>query len=469
MKKPWLLAALFLISGALVSAEIVSYYADVSCRCEGNTYQNTNRHDASKLSVRASSNGVKSWIKFNQLGSLTDYEIRSATLRFALNTSKAGAQSVQVSTVNDNCLDNIAWAEREITWNNAPGNDIAHLGLLDTTKTTLIQTVTFSDGTSGQQFTIDVTAAIAADTDGIVQFVLHNSPNLLDFATHDNPGGEALWPKLVIDFKPRRADQPNPQNGAVVETSQNALSWTNPDPNDGTSPIYCEVYFGKLIGTATEPNRPDMDRVVLPAGVQSVALNEASFPNFWPLENKTTYYWVVDCHDTSLPAAGDLLPGNFWSLQTDNNMEPDVNAGADQIAWLGKHGTAGQEAVTLDGTVIDDGLPAIPGQVTASWTQVDNGAPVVMPLPVSDPASVVLSQRAAYEFKLTASDGDKTGVDFVSVFIGTDSCDASHLSSGLPYTAADFNRDCIVDLADFATMIRSNWLDCTDTQTNCLD
>ena len=46
-------------------------------------------------------------------------------------------------------------------------------------------------------------------------------------------------------------------------------------------------------------------------------------------------------------------------------------------------------------------------------------------------------------------------------------CDASHLSTGAAYDAADVNRDCIVDIADFAALIAENWLTCSDTLTHC--
>jgi len=260
-----------------------------------------------------------------------------------------------------------------------------------------------------------------------------------------------------------RPNSPAPANLAVLGTSPLTLSWTNPDPNDGVSDLVCTVYFG------TEPNYPDNDSVTLAANASSVEINGTSFPasGTQPIANGQTFYWLVEVSDPSW--GPEPIKGSLWSFTTDYNAEPAADAGPDQAVWLGKSGTAGQELVTLSGIITDDGRPLDPGQVTSLWTQEDNGAPAVIGDPLADPASVLITQRGTYVFVLTADDGEKQDTDSVQVFVGSDACDASHLSSGQPYNDADFNQDCIVDLVDFATMIAANWLDCTDTQTNCLN
>lgn len=201
-KKPCLLmivAVLLCILGGRVFADIIITPIE-SARTEGSSRADDNRHDSSKLTVRASSNGNKSWIKFD-LGGLDVSNLLSAVLSVSLHEGKGGDQSFDVSYVNDNYLDNIGWDERSITWNNAPGNDIADLGLLDPTKTTLLGTVNFTDGLAGESFTIDALGALQADTDGIVQFVLHNSPNNINLSTHDH-SVEAQRPYLDVTVIP---------------------------------------------------------------------------------------------------------------------------------------------------------------------------------------------------------------------------------------------------------------------------
>lgn len=430
-----------------------SAYADVSCRAEGGSYVDTNRSDSSKLSVRASSNGIKSWIKFDISDlSVDPNSLKSATLRITLHAGKGGSQTVNVSVVNDEYKENIGWAERDITWNNAPGNLTTDLGLLDSTRTTLLGTVSFTDGVAGQQFYIDVLPALQADTDGILQFVLHNSPNLLDFATHDHGSGQEYWPRLDILEAPAGADDPYPCPGQVVPTSLVGLSWTNPDPNDGVGPVVCTVYFG------TEPNRPQMDSITLVPDGHSVLLNAANFPTYGTLNNLQEYHWTVDCYDTS---TSTLIPGLMWDFFVNDNDAPVVNAGPDQVVW------GLPKTIDLAGTVIDDGLPNPPGIYTVKWTQA-SGSQAVTPSPDDTvDASVTISVAGVYEFMLTADDSEKSAFDTVRVVVGTDACEASHLDTGAGYDAGDVNEDCIVNLEDFALLISANWLVCTDTLTHC--
>ena len=201
-KKPFLLMILTLllcILGGSALADIIITPVE-SARTEGADRADDNRHDSKKLTVRASSRGNKSWIKFD-LGDLDVSNVLSAWLSVSLHEGKGGDQSFDVSYVNDDYLDNIGWDERSITWNNAPGNDTADLGLLDPAMTTLLGTVNFTDGLAGDSFAVDVLGALQTDTDGIVQFVLHNSPNNINLSTHDHPT-EAQRPFLDVTMIP---------------------------------------------------------------------------------------------------------------------------------------------------------------------------------------------------------------------------------------------------------------------------
>ena len=138
-----------------------------------------------------------------------------------------------------------------------------------------------------------------------------------------------------------------------------------------------------------------------------------------------------------------------------------MNAGDDRIVWLGMSGTPGQEMVQFSGQLWDD------GPCTVLWTQVDNGAAAVSISPNNSlDAVVVLAARGIYEFRLTADDGVYQASDTVAVTVGTNPCDASHLSTGEPYHAGDFNLDCRVDIAD-VMYFAERWLVCTDHLTHC--
>jgi hypothetical protein len=248
-----------------------------------------------------------------------------------------------------------------------------------------------------------------------------------------------------------KAYTPVPADGATVDTTLALLDWINADPNIPGNPVYCDVYLG------TEPNRLSMDKVTLGNNISQVNINTTNFPTYGNLQDATQYYWAVDVHD-----GNDLLSGDMWSFLVNNNEAPIVNAGPDQVSWLGKSSTPGQEIIALDGTTSDD------GNYTVLWTQVANGAPTVVITPNNvDDTSVTITARGTYVFMLTADDGTWQTSDTVQIIVGSTSCDASHMSTGAVYDAEDQNHDCIVDLADFAALITDDWLTCTDWLTNC--
>ncbi len=159
---------------------------------------------------------------------------------------------------------------------------------------------------------------------------------------------------------------------------------------------------------------------------------------------------------------------NWLPLKSpDGNQPPVVELGPNIVAWLGMSGTPGEETADLVPlNVSDDGLPD--QTLTLTWTQVANGAPNAAINPVDqEMTSVTVTVAGVYEFMLTASDGAKETRDSVQVFVGIDPCDASHMSTGDPYNTADENKDCVVDLRDFTAFVVDNWLDCSDTLTNC--
>ncbi len=255
------------------------------------------------------------------------------------------------------------------------------------------------------------------------------------------------------------AHSPNPADRSTVSSSPLTLSWTLPDPNDGVSPVSCDVYFG------ADPNRPQMDKVSLTAGISSVEINTDNFPTYGiqPLPDANDFYWVVDCHDPS--ADPDAGLGFYWSFSTDYNEAPIVDAGPDQVSWIGKSGTADQETINLTGAVSDDGNPDPPGAVSILWTQVSGPASTVISPENATSASVTITVAGIYTFRLTADDTDKQSSDTVDILVGSDSCHASFLD-GAAYDSMDFNEDCIVNLEDFADFAAA-WMNCTNTQEAC--
>jgi hypothetical protein len=445
MKKACSFILVCVLAGS-VFGEVIQIQADVSCRAEINS-PTTNKHDSSKLSIRTDASAAKSWIKWTDLGGIDAGTIRKAELRLTANETRPG--TFDVSAVNDNCLDNIDWLEREITWNNAPANDTTHFANPDFTKATLMGTMDFRNTVAGDQRFIDVTSALQADTDGIVQFILHNSSGLINMSTHDHPSGEAYYPTLFLTLPPSGADLPTPAIGEIVSNTLASLSWTNPEPNNPGNLISCDVYLGTF-PEGTEPNRLQMYSVL---GINTESVSVAAFTEFPGFVNNTKYYWFVDCHD---PDKG-LIEGEEWFFIV--GEPPVVDAGGDIVTWL----VDNQVTVNIDATVTDD------NECTYQWEAVTSGAPVPNPDNAVD-TSVVFTARGVYEYKLTATDtGSLQGSDTVRIVVGTDACDASHLDTGAAYNMADINQDCIVNIADFVLLIADDWLVCTDTLRQCQD
>ncbi len=446
-----------------------TFWATESCRTElfdgTDPRMNDNRSDSSKLSVRSDYKAAKSWIKFEDL-EIDPADMRAATLRITSYRDKSGTSTL--SYVHDSCLDNIHWKSDTLTWNNAPGNIPSNDGEnpadsetftvtdlqenLDLAKTTVLAIVDYSDGTvAGDQFFFDVLPIVQEDTDGIVQFALHGTSGLMDFGTHTHPAGEVYWPMLEILIPPAGADWPIPYYGQTVETTTSELKWTLPEPNLPGGEIYCDVYFG------TEPNRPEMDMVTLAVGENSAALTAGNFPRFAPIQDEQTYYWVVDCHDSS---RDEVVPGLMWTFYVNDNKAPVVDAGPDQVMW------GLPQTIALDGQTSDDGLPIPPGLYTIEWTQT-SGPSVDIDPDDTDDTSVEITETGVYEFQLTANDGAKQTSDTVRIVVGEDACDASHLNTGDAYNRSDVNEDCLVNLEDYALLIAVNWMDCTDTLSGC--
>ena len=92
------------------------------------------------------------------------------------------------------------------------------------------------------------------------------------------------------------------------------------------------------------------------------------------------------------------------------NQAPSVNAGADQAVTL-------PSAANLDGTVTDDGWPQPPGAVTTSWSRVSGPGTVTFGAASAVDTTASFSATGTYVLRLTASDGELTSGDDVTVVV----------------------------------------------------
>jgi len=349
-----------IISAPVVYADII-ITADQSCRTDIENLD-TNRHDSSKLSIRSDARSAKSWIKFD-LGDLDVTSLETATFTVALHDGKSDDRHFDVSYVNDDCLDNIDWDERTLTWNNAPGNDAADFGALDTSKTTLVATVNFTDGIPGDAFIIDILEAIETDTDGIVQFVCHNSNGLLNLATHDH--AEEAWRPFisVTEESKAKAKEPYPAMDANNVVLTPVLSWTPGVYVEGLSPKH-KIFFSEDFNDVND-------------GIGGVTQDANYYASGSSLDFSTTYYWRVD----EANSVSGWNPGDVWLFTTEPVGYPipgeniTVTASSSDTDPNNTINGSGLDVDDLHSTVVADMWLSEAGEPNSAWIQYEFDKP----------------------------------------------------------------------------------------------
>ncbi len=243
---------------------------------------------------------------------------------------------------------------------------------------------------------------------------------------------------------PSRATSPMPANNVNVGIGLSQLSWTNPEPNEVGGIITCDVYLG-----TNEPNlvRPgyNLNTLVTGTSAESVAIPAGT------IQRNTTYYWIVDVHDTTR----GKTQGFVWTFNTNNNP-PQVTVGGTQYLWLNNAGDPASASAILSGSATDDGYPT---PFTLLWEQVSGPATVTIDPSNVAQTTVVLPATGDYQFRLTANDTDLQGTGLTQIYVRANPCLAAQVKPGYTVIPGDFNNDCVVDMTDFAD-IAKNWLEC---------
>ena len=112
---------------------------------------------------------------------------------------------------------------------------------------------------------------------------------------------------------------------------------------------------------------------------------------------------------------------------TSGNQAPVVDAGPDQAVTL----SAG---ATLDGTVSDDGLPNPPGSLTTTWSMTSGPGTVTFGDASAVDTTATFSAPGTYVLRLTASDGDLSTSDELTVTVSSGSNSAPTVSAGSDQT-----------------------------------
>jgi len=231
--------------------------------------------------------------------------------------------------------------------------------------------------------------------------------------------------------------KPFPSDDGRVPPGSANLSWTLPDPCVPGQPVPVNVYFTNDYDALKNFTNPAAIRVVNKQNVTSVVVQT---------QPKTRYYWAVDAY---VGSPNDPVYGPIFSFFADN-VPPRVNAGADVTTWLDNVSVE----VAISGTVEDS------DPTTSLWsvtTEPSAGTAVI-----GDPAkldtTVTVTAVGTYVLELTASDGEKTGSDTLTINVYNNSCEAAKSLPGYVPLPGDVNADCVVDARDLAVMA-ANWLE----------
>jgi len=185
---------------------------------------------------------------------------------------------------------------------------------------------------------------------------------------------------------------PIPADGSLIplDTFNNKLQWTLPEPNSPGDEVLCDVHFG------TDPNVWDNPKEVDMEAVEEVDITVTA---------DTTYYWAVAIYDPSV----DPVLSEAFEFTIILNIAPIVNAGDDVKTWLVDElpiPVDAERVVQLNGIVDDDGHME---PYTVLWTvlsEPDSGThPAVISSDNIVNPTITMTLPGLYELELAADDG----------------------------------------------------------------
>ena len=233
--------------------------------------------------------------------------------------------------------------------------------------------------------------------------------------------------------------KPNPADGASIAPGEVELGWALPDSLVTGQSVSVDVYF--------TDNYDALAQFTDPAAIQ-VATNQNVASVVVQTQPKTRYYWAID---TYIGDPNDPIFGPIFSFVVDN-LPPKVDAGAGVVTWL----EAGTRAGNLDATVTDSDAYTVQWTVVSEPDDPDNPDAVIAD-PSAEDTTITLSAVGEYILQLEASDGEKTGVDTVTINVYNDSCEAAQSLPDYVPLPGDVNGDCIFDQLDL-DILNEDWL-----------
>lgn len=229
--------------------------------------------------------------------------------------------------------------------------------------------------------------------------------------------------------------EPHPADNATIAPGEVVLSWTMLEPLLPGNTVTVNVYFTDNLDDLLYFTDPASITLISNQDVTSVAVQTQS---------KTRYYWAVD----SYVYPGIIIYGPIFSFYVDN-LAPRVDAGADIATWL----EGGSRTGSLNAIVVDEEA------TTVRWLVVSepNEGTAVIENATAENTNVTLSAVGEYVLQLTATDGEYSGSDTVTINVYNDGCEAAKSLPDYVPILGDLNGDCKVNDLDMA-LLEENWL-----------
>ena len=168
-----------------------------------------------------------------------------------------------------------------------------------------------------------------------------------------------------------------------------------------------------LDGTVTDDGLPNPPAAVTTTWSKTSGSGTVTFGSSSAVDTTATFsadgvYVLRLTADDSVLSAYDEVTITVNPSAT--NTAPTVFAGNDTSVVQ-------PNAVTLDGTVSDDGLPASPGSVTTTWSKTSGPGTVTFGSTSAVDTTATFSAVGSYVLRLTAYDGDLTTIDELTVTV----------------------------------------------------
>jgi hypothetical protein len=212
-----------------------------------------------------------------------------------------------------------------------------------------------------------------------------------------------------IQFKVDETDSITTQLHIFGQATDNPSTFTTSTGNiSSRTKTGASVSWNPVAWTTLGAAGPDQKTPNLKSVIQEIVGRSG-----WASNNSLAIIISGTGHRTAVafngdPAGAPLLHVEF-TTGTTSNQAPSVNAGPNQSVTL-------PNSATLNGTVTDDGLPS-GSSLTSVWSKTSGPGTVSFTDPNAQDTSASFSAAGSYVLRLTASDGQLSSFDEVTITV----------------------------------------------------